>query len=98
MCFCILVGLCVTLWAVVAATRVSSNFGVTPTACLPDGRFSLDPYGYDYWDASGFFEVTLGYGEMTFTEVKVIDVVWDIVSLSKEKRLLCRECSRLTMS
>lgn len=47
-------------------------------ACRPDGTFS--PFtGYSYWDASGFFQITLGFGSFTFTQVKVIDTVWDIV-------------------
>jgi len=49
--------------------------------CQPDGTFSLDPHGYSYWDASGFFQITVPYGALTFSQAKVIDVVWDIVSI-----------------
>jgi hypothetical protein len=55
---------------------------VGATACCPDGAFSLQPNDYDYWDASGFFQVTLGFGAMTFSEAKALDVVWDVVSAS----------------
>ncbi|KAI1421473.1 hypothetical protein F5Y12DRAFT_718434 [Xylaria sp. FL1777] len=47
------------------------------SACRPDGTFS--PFtGYSYWDASGFFQITLAFGNFTFTQVKVIDTAWDI--------------------
>ncbi|KAI1274864.1 hypothetical protein F5Y07DRAFT_371738 [Xylaria sp. FL0933] len=48
------------------------------SACRPDDTFS--PFdGYSYWDISGFFQVTLPLGTFTFTQAKVIDIVWDIV-------------------
>ncbi|KAI3332228.1 hypothetical protein HD806DRAFT_479848 [Xylariaceae sp. AK1471] len=55
-------------------------FSVRPStsACRPDGTFS--PFDdYTYWDASGFFQINLGFGSFTFTEAKIIDIVWDIV-------------------
>lgn len=48
-------------------------------ACLPDGRFSLDPGEFDFWGYGGFFEITMGYGQFTFTQAKAIDVGWDVV-------------------
>jgi hypothetical protein len=47
--------------------------------CQPDGTFSLDPNDYNYWDASGFFQITIPYGTLKFSQAKVIDVVWDVV-------------------
>ena len=49
-------------------------------ACLPDGSFSVEPDTYRYFSGSGFFEITLAFGSMSFTQVKVLDVAWDIVS------------------
>jgi hypothetical protein len=49
-------------------------------ACLPDRSFSLDPSHFRYLSSSGFFEITLATGNMTFTQVKAIDIIWDIVS------------------
>jgi len=51
-----------------------------PSACHPDGTFS--PFGQDYspWALQGLFQINLGLGNLTFTQAKVIDVVWDIVS------------------
>ncbi|KAI1737957.1 hypothetical protein F4680DRAFT_426655 [Xylaria scruposa] len=47
-------------------------------ACRPDGTFSVYE-GYQYWDSSGFFQITLTFGDFTFTQVKVIDIAWDVV-------------------
>lgn len=51
------------------------------SACLPDDSFSLRPDTYQYWSVSGFFQITLGFGNMTFTQAKAIDVIWDFVSI-----------------
>ena len=51
--------------------------------CRPDGDFRLirDPYeSYNAWSASTFFQITASSGELSFTQAKVIDVVWDVVS------------------
>jgi hypothetical protein len=80
MCFIVPLGLCFTLLVVVSLSGSASNFSLDVTACQPDGQFSLDSNDYDYWDVSGFFQVTLGFGDLTFTQAKVIDVVWDVVS------------------
>ncbi|KAL2284946.1 hypothetical protein FJTKL_08497 [Diaporthe vaccinii] len=47
------------------------------SACLPDGTFSIYEI-YDPWDIYGFFQITSGFGELTFTQAKVVDVVWDV--------------------
>ncbi|TRX93468.1 hypothetical protein FHL15_005743 [Xylaria flabelliformis] len=47
-------------------------------ACRPDGTFSAFA-GYSFWDSSGFFQITLAFGNLSFTEVKVIDITWDVV-------------------
>jgi hypothetical protein len=51
------------------------------SACLPDGSFSIFAE-YNPWDIHGFFQITSGFGELTFTQAKVVDVVWDVVSCS----------------
>lgn len=52
------------------------------SACLPDGTFSIYEI-YDPWDINGFFQITSGFGELTFTQAKVVDVVWDVVSCER---------------
>ncbi|KAI0394875.1 hypothetical protein F5Y17DRAFT_231845 [Xylariaceae sp. FL0594] len=47
-------------------------------ACGSDGSFS-PYYRNDYWDPSGIFQINLGFGSFSFTEVKVIDTAWDVV-------------------
>ncbi|CAO2653004.1 Nn.00g024150.m01.CDS01 [Neocucurbitaria sp. VM-36] len=49
------------------------------SACLPDGSFRIDPESYEYWSRSGFFQITLGFGTLTFTQAKAIDIIWDVV-------------------
>ncbi|XPS95522.1 hypothetical protein M3J09_004810 [Ascochyta lentis] len=56
-----------------------SNEYARPSACLPDDSFNLQPSTYRYWSNSGFFQITLGFGHLTFTQAKAIDVIWDIV-------------------
>lgn len=70
----------------------------TDTACMPDGSFHLytqstvyfSGSGYlsiNYWDLHDFFQITLGFGALSFSEAKIIDVSWDIVSAAWSLRL-----------
>ncbi|KAI0490883.1 hypothetical protein F4859DRAFT_508675 [Xylaria cf. heliscus] len=52
--------------------------GLPSTACHPDGTFSVY-LDYSYWDITGFFQVNIGFGRLTFTQAKVIDTAWEIV-------------------
>lgn len=49
-------------------------------ACQPNDVSDIGPENYRYWAGSGFFQITLGYGQLSFTQAKIIDVAWDIVS------------------
>ena len=49
-------------------------------ACQADGSFNLDPRTYSMWSSSGFFQVTLAGGHLTFAGAKAVDVIWDVVS------------------
>lgn len=68
--------LCV--WSVTVSQ--SWNSASSLSTCLPDDEFSLKPDTYRYWSNSGFFQITLGTGDLSFTQAKAIDVIWDIVS------------------
>jgi len=65
-----------SVWSIFASSA-RAGYG---SACLPDDTFSLQPDKYQYWSNSGFFQITLGAGSLTFTQAKAIDVIWDIVS------------------
>jgi hypothetical protein len=52
----------------------------TISPCLPNGSFSMEPYLYNPWAISGAFEITLAFGNLTFANAKLIDVIWDVVS------------------
>ncbi|KAJ0114428.1 hypothetical protein J7T55_010817 [Diaporthe amygdali] len=44
--------------------------------CAPDGSFSLEPT--NPWNLDWTFQIVLAFGSLTFTQAKVVDVVWDI--------------------
>lgn len=48
--------------------------------CAPDGSFRLEQFSP--LEPTWFFQVVLGVGSLNFTEVKTIDIVWDVVSTS----------------
>ena len=56
----------------------SNNIIISP--CLPDGSFSMHPNLYNPWAISGAFEITLAFGNLSFANAKLIDVIWDVVS------------------
>ncbi|KAI0852834.1 hypothetical protein F5Y00DRAFT_272463 [Daldinia vernicosa] len=49
------------------------------SACRTDGSFVIDTSDYSIWTSSSFFDISLGFGNLTFAEAKVIDISWDIV-------------------
>ena len=60
-----------------------------PSACPPDGVFNIYD-AYNPWALSGFFQITLGFGDLSFSSAKAIDVLWDFVSISLIKtRIYC---------
>jgi hypothetical protein len=66
---------------VASATYIGiATLALSHTACQPDNSFRLHPETYSMWSSSGFFQITLGGGHLSFAEAKVVDIVWDIVS------------------
>lgn len=47
-------------------------------ACLPDGSFRVTPDTYSFWSTSSFFQIAVGGGELSFTQAKAVDIIWDI--------------------
>ncbi len=68
--------LCV--WSVTGSRTRSSVSNLS--ACLPDDEFSIRPEAFQYWSKSGFFQITLGGGNLNFAQAKLVDIIWDIVS------------------
>ena len=60
-------------------TLATGRFYNTDGACLPNGTFDASDTPYNAWLFAGFFQITLGFGSLSFTSVKVIDIVWNIV-------------------
>ncbi|EXJ55471.1 hypothetical protein A1O7_08398 [Cladophialophora yegresii CBS 114405] len=48
-------------------------------ACRPDSGFYVGFQDYDIWELSGLFQITLGFGNFSFSTAKIIDVGWDII-------------------
>ncbi|KAI0457980.1 hypothetical protein F5B21DRAFT_462399 [Xylaria acuta] len=66
-------GLVITL-----IVTLSYNLYVTKSACRPDGTFSVYD-DYSRWDSTGFFQIDVAFGSLTFAQAKVIDIIWDAV-------------------
>lgn len=62
---------------------ISQSFATSYMACQPDGNFSLSPETYSTWSSTGFFQITLGGGHLSFAIAKLVDIVWDIVNSIK---------------
>ena len=63
-----------------------ANQFTTDDTCQPDGRFEFSLY-YTYyivWDLSGIFQITMGFGALSFSNAKLLDAVWDVVSAPKQ--------------
>lgn len=80
--------LVLVFFSTIDSNPIPANFGalldqrysVAQSACHPDGAFSPFQNTYRWWSLEGFFQVTLAFGELTFTQVKLIDIAWGIVS------------------
>lgn len=69
---------------------IATSFGVAITNarhisgfCMPDDSFSINPASYNVWKTSGYFQITLGTGHLSFAVAKFIDVSFDIVSIGQ---------------
>ncbi|KAF5545559.1 hypothetical protein FPHYL_10702 [Fusarium phyllophilum] len=62
---------------------VPLGFSDEENRCQPDGEFRFDGEdqlgGFDWWAPRGFFQITLGWGRLSFGTAKLIDVIWDLV-------------------
>ena len=49
------------------------------SACVGENTFSPFMDHVNWWSADGIFEITIGFGSMSFAQAKVVDIVWDLV-------------------
>jgi len=49
------------------------------SGCNPDGSINLSGHGTSVWAPSEWFQINLAGGSLTFSQAKVIDVIWDVV-------------------
>lgn len=88
-----LIVLCV-IFPLVITPSISLESSEYWNYCAPDGSFSLDPT--NPWNPDWTFQIVLAFGSLSFTQAKVIDIVWDIVSSEILNQHL-RSVSMLTM-
>lgn len=63
-----------------AAAEVASQSYIRGRDCYPNGLWKFSPGAtWEIMDSSYFFTPNLSFGSMTFTQVKVIDVAWDLI-------------------
>lgn len=65
-------------------------YGKSVSPCQPDGTYKVTMSAdwawssvYNPFSASKLFQITLGFGQRSFSAVKLIDIVWDTVSICK---------------
>ena len=76
----LIISLIISLSISLIITSPFALFTSDTNACQPDGSFRLYPETYSPWGSSGFFQITLGGGKLSFAQTKVVEIVWDIVS------------------
>lgn len=73
------------------------DFSDEEDRCQPDGEFRFDGInqlgGFDWWAPRGFFQITLGWGRLSFGSAKFVDVTWDLVSAQVE---ICYQATKVT--
>lgn len=47
--------------------------------CEPNGNFNTGLEPVSAWSPSAAFQITLGFGSMSFSTAKFIDIIWDVV-------------------
>ncbi|KAI1209380.1 uncharacterized protein F4807DRAFT_91772 [Annulohypoxylon truncatum] len=58
---------------------MSYRFESEDSACRSDDTFNPVISEYNAWTISGFFKINLGFGSLTFTEAKIVSILWDII-------------------
>jgi hypothetical protein len=80
---------CVALLAATAALiikGVSTSVFDPLATCQTYGLFNTDDN--NLWGLSGFFQINLSFGPLTFTQAKLIDVAWEIVRTQSISKVL----------
>ncbi|EOA92323.1 uncharacterized protein SETTUDRAFT_85189 [Exserohilum turcica Et28A] len=94
----ILIPLLVVLWVIgliaipIVFLYFFQNIQGTQQVCTPGGQFNLNPEDWSYWSRTGFFQITLSFGDMSFDKAKLIDVIWDMV-VGRGGQVLIALCS-----
>ncbi len=76
----VVLGSAVTIMTLFLTNIYNNEQYLAPGACRPDGSFDTGVDRYNEWAISGLFQITLGFGALSFTKVKAISIIWDMVS------------------
>lgn len=71
-------GLLTALVLVPSVAANQDNAFYSYSGCQPGGAFSA-VNTWSAWNINEFFQITSGMGRLTFTQAKVVDVIWDVV-------------------
>ena len=80
----LVLGFAITIMTVFLMNIYNEQY-LAPGACRPDGSFDTGVDSYDEWSPSGLFQITLGFGALSFTKVKALSIMWDMVSADQHK-------------
>ncbi|KIW39208.1 uncharacterized protein PV06_09002 [Exophiala oligosperma] len=69
------IGALVSILPVITSKRLFRD----TDACQPDSGFSVGYGTYNIWSLAGFFQITLGFGRLSFSAAKALTVSWDII-------------------
>ncbi|KAH8756380.1 hypothetical protein F5883DRAFT_375815, partial [Diaporthe sp. PMI_573] len=71
-------GLLTALVLVPSVAANQDNAFYSYSGCQPGGAFSA-VNTWSAWNINEFFQITSGMGRLTFTQAKVVDVIWDVI-------------------
>jgi hypothetical protein len=74
-----LVFLCL-VFSILVPLHFTSITSWSGSVCEPNDAFNIYPGRYNPFAVEDFFQITVGFGEFSFSEAKMIDVAWDLVS------------------
>lgn len=73
----------ISILSLLAMLPFAATTNAFSSACMPDGSFNIARDGYNIWSLTGFFQITIGFGPLSFTEAKIINTCWDVVRIYK---------------
>lgn len=67
-------------WISLLARIANITSSMDVSACQPDGSFSPIAHAFNWWGSSSFFQISMAGGNLTFKNVKIVDIAVQLVS------------------